>query len=104
MDFFNSYMMLGIAFAVVHGIYVHRLGNYIKKYHHDKWQEIIPMHLFGISSDTLEARNYFSEMRFVFSSDNMDDDNILSFKRKIKLFLAMAIISWLFLFFAPFFS
>jgi len=92
-------IIIGIVFIIIHGIYVHRLGNYLKNYHHEKWEELVPKKLLWLSRDSLEARSYFSEMKFVFSCDNMDDDNVLSFKRKIKLFLLLAIISWGSLFF-----
>jgi hypothetical protein len=99
MDLFNLSIILGMTFGIAHGIYVHRLGNYLKNYHRDKWEEIVPKKLFWIPRNFLESRSYFSEMSFVFSSDNLNDDNILSFKRKIKLFLLLSVISWLSMFF-----
>ena len=90
--------VLGSISAVVHGIYVHRLGNYLKKNHPDKWKDLEPKSVLGISTKYIGGRNYFKEIGFYFSKDDLSDDIIISYKKKVKFFLFVAAILWVFAF------
>ena len=93
MLFFSiSLGILGITFFLLHGIYVHKLGTYLKDYHPSKWQDLSPQKFLWIPRDSLETRNYFTEMSFVFSPDNLKDEKVLHLKKRIKLFLFLSII------------
>ena len=90
MILFVIFIVLGIIFAMIHGIYVHRLGVYLKEYHPLKWKELSPKKFMGISSKSLESRNYFSEMGFVLFHNDLNDSKVAAEKRRIKLFLFLA--------------
>ena len=80
---------------MVHGICVHRLGTYLKKNYPLKWKELSPKKVIGVSSENIESRNYFTEMGFVLSQNDLNDSKVVAEKRRIKLFLVLAIVSWL---------
>jgi hypothetical protein len=104
MIFFVLLIVLGMTFAIIHGICVHRFGVYLRKYHPLKWKELSPKKFMGISKESLESRNYFAEMRFVLSHDDLNDSKVATEKRRIKLFLFLAIASWLCMFLSLLFT
>lgn len=85
----------GMIFLIIHGIHVHRFGNFLIKNHPAKWDELAPKSFMGISRDNMESRNYFKEMGFVFSSDSLNDEKVTRFKRKIKFNFWLGIASLL---------
>ncbi len=98
MIFFVLSIVLGMIFGITHGICVHRLGVYLEKHHPLKWEELLPKKFMGISRETLESRNYFTEMRFVLSQDDLNDSKVAEKKKRIKIFLFLTIASWLCMF------
>jgi len=74
---------------------VHRFGNYLKQNHPTKWKEIIPDKFLWLTQDDTEIRNYFSEIRFVFNSELIDDSKVRAYKIKIRSFLILGILSLL---------
>ena len=95
MIIFVVFIILGLIFGLIHGILVHKLGAYLKKYHPLNWQGLSPKEFMGITKENVESRNYFAEMRFVLSDDDLSDPKISKKKGRIKLFLFLAIICWL---------
>ncbi len=82
--------------SIIHGIYLHQLGNYLKNQHPRKWSEIQPKSFFGLSQDILESRNYITELKFVFLSDHLNDEKVKKLKYKIRLFLLLSLIMLIF--------
>ncbi len=87
--------LLGWISALMHGIYVHRLGNYLKENHPDTWKDLVPKSVLGISTKYIGGRNYFKEIVFYFSKDDLSDDIIISHKKKVKFYLLVAVIFWI---------
>ena len=87
MILFVLFIILGVILGIVHGVWVHRLGDYLREHHQAKWDEMTPGSFLSISTETLESRNYFKEMGFVFSSDDMNDEKVVFLKRRVRLFL-----------------
>jgi hypothetical protein len=76
--------VLGWISALIHGIYIHKSGNYLKKNYPDIWKDFEPKSVLGISTKYTEGRNYFKKIGFYFSKHNLSDGRILSYKRKVK--------------------
>lgn len=94
MNISDVLFFFGFIFVIVHGISIHKLGTYLENHHADKWKEITPKTFLGLSQKYLKSRNYFSELRFVFSSDDLNDQKVKNYKKSTKLFLLFATISW----------
>ena len=103
MIIFYFLMFSGLILGVAHGIYIHKFGNYLKAKHPSKWNEIVPEKFLGVSKNNLESRNYFKEMGFVFSSDNLNDENIPLMKKRIKILLFATSVAWASIFVSLFF-
>ena len=84
--------VLGWISVLIHGIYVHISGNYLKKNYPDIWRNFEPKNVLGISTNYIGGRNYFKEIGFYFSKHDLPDGRILSYKRKIKSSLLIAAI------------
>lgn len=82
MFLFGLFLFFGILFAISHGVYLHKLGNHIKKSHPGKWKEITPERFMGLSQNKLESRNYFKEVQFVFSTEYFNDESIKVLKKR----------------------
>jgi len=93
--FFVLFGVLGIITLLVHGIEVHRFGNYLKTNHPTKWKELIPEKFLWLKRGDTEIRNYFSEIRFVFNSELITDSKVYAYKIKIRRFLILGILSLL---------
>lgn len=89
------FSLIGILFLILHGISVHRLGNYIKGNHPMTWKELEPKSFLFWSQDEIESRNYFKEMGFYLSGRNLSDEHVRSSKFKIKCYLFIGILACL---------
>ncbi len=87
-------------FLILHGIHVHRLGNYIKENYPSKWSELEPKFFLFWPQDEITSRNYFKEMGFYLSGNDLSDEYVRSSKLKIKSFLSIGILAWFISFFA----
>ncbi|MCF6247119.1 MAG: hypothetical protein L3J69_07200 [Desulfobacula sp.] len=94
MNISDLLFFLGFVLVIMHGISIHKLGVYLENHHADKWKEITPKSFLGLPQKYLKSRNYFTELGFVFSSDDLSDQKVKNYKKNTKLFLFFAAISW----------
>ena len=63
-----------------------RLIEYLRKNHHDKWEEVTTVPLLGSG-----CCNNFRTFEFIFSKDDLDDPNIVVLKSMSKKLLALTL-------------
>ena len=83
------FFLMFVGMGIYHYLNLYRLARYLKENHPDTWEKLIKKHLMGIqlprSGGPLLGGNYFKELHFAFSSDDLDDDSVLLFKRNVQL-------------------
>jgi hypothetical protein len=77
----------GLAFLLLHGICVHKIGDYLKQHHPVTWKELETKKIMGISQEIMESRNYFSEIKFYLTDNTLSDTVYIRLMKKVRLFL-----------------
>jgi hypothetical protein len=69
------------------------LFDYLKKFHRAKWNELCFERIFGIEQEDFffYPVNPKKLVAFLFSADNLNDPNLASYKKRLKLILAIFI-------------
>ena len=96
MSTFNLITIIISSSFILHGIYLLKLKNYLKKAHKSKWEDLTPETLMGIHREDVDIGNYFKEIKFVFTSDNLNDALVTSLKWKIRVLLTICLSTILF--------
>jgi hypothetical protein len=100
--FFLLFCAIGI-FGIIMSI---DLCEYLKRYHSKKWKEISFERPFGIPQENFPIHPVkpVSLIAFLASSEDLDDTNILAYKKRFKLlFLAFVCVFIIFILFWIFF-
>jgi len=84
--FFCIYLFICII-NVVDGI---RLMNYIKENHFEKWEDLTSLPFMGSGN-----ANGFKAIKFVFLSDNFQDEILLKLKNNHKKLIILAIVAFI---------
>lgn len=95
---FSVLLPLAIGFA---GIYVAiDFFEYLKKNHPSKYSQLSFDSFFGISAESFPFHliNPLAFIRFLLSADNLQDHNVIDYKKKIKLLL-LALLGFFVLYF-----
>jgi hypothetical protein len=66
----------------------------------DMWKDLVPKSVLGISTKNIGGRNYFKEIGFYFSKNDLSDEKVLSYMKKVKFSLFIAAIFWVLAVFA----
>jgi hypothetical protein len=89
MDIGTFLFLMFVGMGIYHYLNLYRLARYLKENHPNTWETLIKRHLLGIhlprGRGPLLGGNYFKELRFAFSSDDLNDDSVLLFKRNVQL-------------------
>ncbi len=100
--------LAGCILGAIHIIYLYKLNIYLKDNYPSAWGKLIFNFYFGISARNLPfygnpflGGNYFKELRFIFSNDNLEDSKISHLKHRIRIFFFLFVFSWLFAFIYP---
>ena len=88
---FPIFLSLGFLLFLVHGVYVHKLGTYLERNHPSTWEDFEPKTFMGFSQEYLKSRNYFKEIKFYLKDDTLSDEYVTSTKKKIRIFLMLAV-------------
>ena len=60
----------------------------------DIWKNLEAKSVLGISTKYIGGRNYFKEIGFYFSRNDLSDEKVLSYMKKVKFTLFIAAIFW----------
>jgi hypothetical protein len=84
---FSVLLPLAIGFAVIYVAI--DFFEYLKKNHSSKYRQMSFDSFFGISAENFPFHliKPLAFIRFLLSSDNMQDHNVIDYKRKIKILL-----------------
>jgi hypothetical protein len=65
------------------------------KHYPDMWKDLVPKSVLGIPTKNIGGRNYFKEIGFYFSKNDLSDEKVLSYMKKVKFSLFVAVIAWI---------
>ena len=108
MDIVTTFFLTGITAFVIHFFFLFKLNRYLKDNYPLTWDKMILNSLFGVPAknlpfhrDPLLGGNYFKEVYFIFSRDDLKDKTVSFLKKIIRTFFVMYILSWLITFILP---
>jgi hypothetical protein len=94
--------------GAIHIVYVYKLNLYLKDNYPSAWDKLIFNSYFGITAKNLPfygdpflGGNYFKELKFIFSKENLEDSKISYFKHMIRIFFLLFLFSWFVAFIYP---
>lgn len=102
MDIFTTFFLAGITAFVIHFFFLFRLNRYLETKYPLTWDKMILNSFFGVSGknlpfykDPLLGGNYFKEVYFIFSKDELKDKKVSFLKKIIRTFFLIYVCSWL---------
>lgn len=108
MDIITIFFLFGITAFVIHFFFLFKLNKYLKINYPFTWDKLILNSFFGVAAgnlpfyrDPLLGGNYFKEIYFIFSKDDLKDKTVSFLKNATKIFFLMYIFFWLITFILP---